>query len=96
MLMHFHTIADGGCRSYVVGCTETGSAAVIDPALGQIERTAGLLAREGLSLRYVIETHTHADHFAAARMMRQRFGALIVMQRCAGANDVDLHLDDGH
>ena len=96
MPMHFHTIADGGCRSYVVGCTATGAAAVIDPALGQIERTAGLLAREGLSLRYVIETHTHADHFTAARMLRHRFGAPIVMHRYAGASDVDMHLDDGH
>lgn len=94
--MQFHTIADGGCRSYVVGCDATGAAAVIDPALGQIERTIGLLAREGLTLRYVIETHTHADHFTAARMLRQRLGAPIVMHREAGARDVDLHLDDGH
>ena len=94
--MQFHTIADGGCRSYVVGCDETGAAAVIDPALGQIDRTIGLLARDGLSLRYVIETHTHADHFTAARMLRQRLGTPIVMHRHAGASDVDLHLDDGH
>lgn len=94
--MHFHTIANGGCRSYIVGCEETGAAAVIDPAQGQVERTAGLLAREGLSLRYVIETHTHADHFTAARILRQRFSVPIVMHRFAGANDVDLPLDDGH
>ncbi len=94
--MQFHTIADGGCRSYLVGCPETGAAAVIDPALGQIERTAGLLAREGLSLRYVIETHTHADHFSAARLLRERFAAPIVMHRLGGASDVDLRVDDGH
>ena len=94
--MHFHTIADGGCRSYIVGCPETRAAAVIDPALGQIERTAGLLAREGLSLRYVIETHTHADHFTGARALRQRFGAPLVMHRHAGASDVDVSLDEGH
>lgn len=94
--MHFHTIADGGCRSYVLACSETGAAAVVDPALGQIDRTIGLLAREGLSLRYVIETHTHADHFTAARSLRQRLGAPIVMHRFAGASDVDLHIEDGH
>lgn len=94
--MHFHTIADGGCRSYIVGCPDTDAAAVIDPVLGQIERTAGLLAREGLSLRYVIETHTHADHFSAARLLRQRFGAPIVMHRYCGASDAELRVDDGH
>lgn len=94
--MHFHTIADGGCRSYVVGCPQTGAAAVIDPAQSQLERTAGLLAREGLSLHYIVETHTHADHFTAARMLRQRFGVPIVMHRFAGAGDIDLPIDDGH
>lgn len=94
--MHFHTIADGGCRSYVIGCPETGLAAVIDPALGQVDKTAGLLAREGLSLRYIVETHTHADHFTAARALRQRLGAQIVMHRLAGASDTDLLIDDGH
>lgn len=93
--MHFHTIADGGCRSYIVGCPETGDAAVVDPALGQIEQTAGLLAREGLALRYVIESHTHADHFSAARTLRRRLGAPIVMHRFAGPADVDLRIDDG-
>ena len=94
--VHFHTIADGGCRSYVIACPETGAAAVVDPALGQAERTAGLLAREGLSLRYVIETHTHADHFSAARQLRERFGIPIVMHRAGSASDIDLRVDDGH
>ncbi len=94
--MHFHTIADGGCRSYIIGCPDTALAAVVDPALGQIERTVGLLAREGLSLRYIIETHTHADHFSAARLLRQRLHVPIVMHRFGGASDVDLRVDDGH
>ena len=94
--MHFHTISDGGCRSYIVGCPDTDAASVIDPVLGQIDRTTGLLAREGLSLRYVIETHTHADHFSAARLLRQRFGAPIVMHRYSGASDAELRVDDGH
>lgn len=94
--MQFHIIADEGCRSYLIGCTETGIAAVIDPALGQIDRTLGLIAREGLSLRYVIETHTHADHFTAARAIRERTGARLVMHAMGGASDVDLRVEDGH
>lgn len=94
--MIFHTIADEGCRSYLIGCAESGACAVIDPALGQIDRTLGLIASEGLSLRYVIETHTHADHFTAARGIRQRTGAPIVMHAQGGASDVDLRVEDGH
>lgn len=94
--MYLETIADGGCRSYLIGCEASRAAAVIDPALGQVERTAGTLARQGLRLRYVIETHTHADHFSGARALRERFGAPIAMHRQGAADDVDLRLEDGH
>src|ERR1043166_8822809 len=94
--MLFETIADGGCRSYVIACEATCAALVIDPALGQVERTAGLLARQGLVLRYVVETHTHADHFSGARALRARFGVPIAMHRAGAAADVDLRLEDGH
>jgi glyoxylase-like metal-dependent hydrolase (beta-lactamase superfamily II) len=44
----------------------------------------------------VIETHTHADHFTAARMIRTRTGARIVMHAHGPARDVDLRVEDGH
>ena len=93
--MFFETIADGGCRSYIIGCPESCVAVVIDPALGQLDRIAGILVRGGLRLRYVIETHTHADHFSGARGLRERFGATLVMHRDGGAADVDLRIEDG-
>lgn len=94
--MQFHTIADAGCRSYLIACPQTGIAAVIDPLLGQVDRTLGIVAREGLALRHVIETHTHADHFTAARALRARSGARIVMHAQSQASDVDLRVEDGH
>ena len=68
--MIFESISSGGCRSYLVGCEETCAAALIDPELSQIDRYNALAARHGLRFRYLIDTHTHADHFsrdAAAR-----------------------------
>ena len=40
---------------------------VIDPEVSQIDRYLGLAARDGLRIRYLIDTHTHADHFSATR-----------------------------
>ena len=34
--MFFQQVSDGGCQSYVMGCEASSSAAIIDPALGQI------------------------------------------------------------
>ena len=65
--MILETIEVGGCRSYILGCPKTHVSAVIDPEISAIERYRGLAARHGLTLRYAIDTHTHADHFSAAR-----------------------------
>ncbi len=93
--MIFEQIATGGCQSYLIGCAETCAAALIDPALQQIDRYKGLLTREGLRLRYVIDTHTHADHFSAAKQIGHALGAPIVMHRESAAPFADLRLDDG-
>lgn len=93
--MIFHRVSNGGCQSYVVGCPERCVAALIDPCMAQIDRYRGLLAREGMTLRYVIDTHTHADHFSAARTLGEAFGVPVVMHRNTPVANVDLLLEDG-
>ncbi len=79
--MIFEQIATGGCQSYLIGCPDTHAAVLIDPALSQIDRYLGLASREGLRLRYVIDTHTHADHFSAAREIARAAGVPIAAHR---------------
>jgi glyoxylase-like metal-dependent hydrolase (beta-lactamase superfamily II)/rhodanese-related sulfurtransferase len=93
--MIFEQIASGGCQSYLIGCDETCAAALIDPEVSQIDRYLALTARDGLRIRYVIDTHTHADHFSATRQLAQRLGAASVMHRSSPARAVDLRVDDG-
>lgn len=95
--MIFGSYRDGeGCMSYLVGCQASCTAAIIDPALDQVDRYAGELAKHGLRLQYIIDSHTHADHFSGAQALRERFRAPIVMHRSAPAPYVDLRVDDGH
>ena len=93
--MIFEQVATGGCQSYLVGCPDTFAAALIDPEASQIDRYVGLAAKHGLHVRYVIDTHTHADHFSASRQMAERFEAAYVMHRASPAPGVDLAVDDG-
>jgi glyoxylase-like metal-dependent hydrolase (beta-lactamase superfamily II)/rhodanese-related sulfurtransferase len=65
-----------GCLSYLVG--SGGGAAVIDPSLPP-EVYLSLTNRYGWTLRYVIETHVHADHFSRARTMVKRTGAALLL-----------------
>lgn len=93
--MIFEQISTGGCQSYLIGCDETCAAALIDPEYQQIDRYRASLARDGLRLRYVIDTHTHADHFSAARQIGASLGIPVVMHPVSPAPFADLRLQDG-
>lgn len=93
--MIFEQVATGGCQSYLVGCEATQAAVLIDPELSRIDHYKGLLTRHGLSLKYLIDTHTHADHFSASKALGEAFGAPVVMHRLSAAPYADMRLDDG-
>jgi glyoxylase-like metal-dependent hydrolase (beta-lactamase superfamily II)/rhodanese-related sulfurtransferase len=93
--MIFEQVATGGCRSYLIGCEETRAAALIDPELSRIDHYLALAARDGLRIHYLIDTHTHADHFSATRQLAQRLGVPAVMHTDSAAPFVDLRLADG-
>jgi glyoxylase-like metal-dependent hydrolase (beta-lactamase superfamily II) len=80
--------ADTGTWSYVVSDPATKAAAIIDPVLDYEQkgaRTSTVSAQalldhveaRGLSLRWILETHAHADHLSAAAWLQERTGAPI-------------------
>jgi glyoxylase-like metal-dependent hydrolase (beta-lactamase superfamily II)/rhodanese-related sulfurtransferase len=93
--MLFEQIATGGCQSYLIGCAETCSAALIDPEISQMDRYRALASRHGLRFRYVIDTHTHADHFSATQQIGRQLGVPIVMHQACPQPFVDMRLGDG-
>jgi glyoxylase-like metal-dependent hydrolase (beta-lactamase superfamily II) len=93
--MIFEQITTGGCQSYLIGCEETLAGALIDPEVSQIDRYRALLSHHGLHIRYVIDTHTHADHFSAAKQLGKLLGAPVVTHHDSPAPYADLKLDDG-
>jgi len=60
--------------SYLFGCGGKSVGAVVDPvsepAFYQAEA-----AKEGLKIRYVIDTHVHADHYSTGRALADAAGA---------------------
>lgn len=93
--MIFEQIATGGCQSYLVGCSETSAAVLIDPEISQIDHYLALAAHDGLRIRYLIDTHTHADHFTATRQLARQLAVPVVMQRASPAPFVDMPIGDG-
>jgi glyoxylase-like metal-dependent hydrolase (beta-lactamase superfamily II) len=76
--------------SYLVYCPNTRAAAVIDsalefdPASGRtgtetVEIIAAAIEELKLDLKWVLETHAHADHLSAAPFLKDRFGAQVAI-----------------
>ena len=93
--MIFEQIATGGCQSYLVGCEATRAAVLIDPEHSQINRYVGLAHQLGVHISYIVDTHTHADHFSASRDLARELSAPVVMYRTSPAPHAEMRLDDG-
>jgi hydroxyacylglutathione hydrolase len=84
-----------GClahASYLIG--SEGEAAVVDPQRDVYQYIAEA-ATAGLKIKYVIETHLHADFVSGHRELAERTGAQIVFGKKAGAAFDHLAVVDG-
>ena len=94
--MIFHQIStERGCQSYLIGCKETCAAVVVDPEISQIDRYLAIASKEGLRVHFLVDTHTHADHFSASLNFGQQIDVPVVMHRKSAAPFVDMRVDDG-
>ena len=64
--------------AYLVSCPETKEALIIDPG-GSQEQIAEKIKQKGLKLKYIVNTHGHADHTGGNAKMKSLTGAQIVM-----------------
>ncbi|RTR30645.1 MBL fold metallo-hydrolase [Shewanella atlantica] len=96
MSMIFHRIrTERGCQSYLIGCSETNSAIIIDPEISQMEHYLGLASHDGLAIHYLLDTHTHADHFSASKLLAKQLKVPVIMHCNSPAPFVDMYVDDG-
>jgi glyoxylase-like metal-dependent hydrolase (beta-lactamase superfamily II)/rhodanese-related sulfurtransferase len=78
--------------SYLIG--SEGEAAVVDPQR-DVDQYVDEASTQGLKIKYVIETHLHADFVSGHRELAARTGAEIVFGRKAGAAFPHLPVKDG-
>ena len=82
--MYFKQFLDEryGCASYMVASRQTHEAAIVDPSL-DMEPYEAVLRERDFQLRYVIDTHVHADHLSGARQLAAKHGASVCLYESA-------------
>ena len=82
----------GSCYSYVL--SSKNEALIIDPHISLLEDYKGYLNKNKLTLKYVVDTHTHADHFSLAAVLKKNLGAQVLMHEKAISSVADRRLKD--
>lgn len=75
-----------GSLAYFFGCGSQGAAMAVDVSAGDEDWFIEEAARAKVRIRYVVDTHVHADHLSGGRALAARCGA----QYCLHASDRDL------
>ena len=97
--MHVNPIqlfdAESSTFTYILAAQDGNEAVIIDPVDRHCERDLAHLARLGLKLAYVLETHAHADHVTSAGRLRELTGARAAVPSGCGIAPAEVQLDDG-
>ena len=78
MILRQFLHTDPVAASYLVGCGGHATAAVVDP-VGEVAPYVAAAREAGMRIRYVIDTHLHADHISAGRTLASEAGADYVL-----------------
>lgn len=82
-------------HTFLLFDTENKEGILIDCVKENVERDFKLITELGVRLKYLLETHVHADHITGADAMRQKTGAKVIYGDKAGVPCADATLGDG-
>jgi len=93
----FHQLfeSESSTYTYILADKETLESVIIDPVLETVNRDLQLIKELGLKLKYILETHVHADHITGAAKIADATGAKIALSAAAQAEGAQLALNDG-
>lgn len=82
--------------TYLLADSFSKEAVLIDPVFETVDRDLKLLEELGLNLKYVLDTHIHADHVTGAGAIRSRMnGVKTVVPKNANVSCADIEVGDG-
>lgn len=86
---------DSCTYTYLIADIYLKEAILVDPVIEQVDRDLKLLEELGLTLRYCLETHVHADHITGSGKLRQATGCRGIVPSHAHVGCADRLIEDG-
>lgn len=68
---------------------------IIDPVWELFDRDVKIITELGIKLKYVLETHVHADHVTSSGKLREKFNCVIALGPDTNVPNADRCLKDG-
>jgi glyoxylase-like metal-dependent hydrolase (beta-lactamase superfamily II)/rhodanese-related sulfurtransferase len=90
-----HQLRAENCFAYLIVDVDTHQAVLVDPRADRVTAYLREIEERGLKLRFVIDTHTHADHLSGAAELRARTGAEVLLSEQAASQVATRRLRDG-
>jgi len=87
--------AKSSTYTYLLGDAATHEAVLIDSVFEHARRDSALLRELGLTLRYTLDTHVHADHVTGAWLLKKATGSRIALAAVSRAQGIDEPLEHG-
>lgn len=87
--------AESFTYTYLLADTTSKEAVLIDPVVENVERDLKLVEQLGFNLKYVLDTHVHADHVTGAGKIRELTGAKTVVGAGAKVDCASVSIADG-
>ena len=81
--------------TYIIADLDSTTAILIDPVVEQVARDLQQLSELGLTLKYCLETHVHADHITGTAKLRELTNCQGIVPAGASVSCADLFIQDG-
>jgi glyoxylase-like metal-dependent hydrolase (beta-lactamase superfamily II) len=85
---------EGWAKTYLVVDENTNEACLVDPVYDFTQSYLQLIDVQGLTLKYAISTHTHADHITGCFTLKDETGCEYVMWKETASMGVSKYVDE--
>jgi glyoxylase-like metal-dependent hydrolase (beta-lactamase superfamily II)/rhodanese-related sulfurtransferase len=87
-----YQFAAGSCYSYILSSKD--EAMIVDPHISLLDEYTNYLNKNKLVLKLIVDTHTHADHFSLAAVLKKKYKAEVLMHEKAISDVADRRIKD--